>query len=224
MSILLENVRVPQVAQLRELVALADATPTGARVMADLAKAPTNVELFTASEWLADASRQGVAARFDRVRNRFMLPIEALPGSPSVDPVEGRAIALVHEGEHRLQGRPGATSVLRRLTTEPWQLWAAERREAGGAMRRAVRDEVDAHVLDRRFGAELAASRGRVPADVPPREAVEAEILGDRMYAWQARQQVAGARLLRGAHLVGGGVLAAGAGAGALTSMTAPRP
>jgi hypothetical protein len=218
MSILLENVRVPQVAQLRELVTMAEGTPTGARVMSDLATAPTNVELFTAAEWLEDASRRGVAARFDRVANRFLLPIEALPGAPHVDPLEGRAIALVHEGEHRLQGRPGIAHVVKRLTIEPWQLWAAERRMPGGAMARAVRDEVDAHVLDRQFGAELAARRGRVPADVPPREAIEADILGERMYAWQARQQVAGAKLLRGVHLVGGGVVGAGVGVGVLGS------
>jgi hypothetical protein len=218
MSILLENVRVPQVAQLRELVAMAEGTETGSRVMAGLAKANTNVELFTAAEWLEDASRHGVAARFDRLANRFLLPIEALPGSPHVDPLEGRAVALVHEGEHRLQGRPGLAHVLRRLTIEPWQLWAAERRVAGGAMRRALRDEVDAHLLDRRFGAELAASRGRVPADVPSPAAIEEEILGERHYAWQARQQVAGAKLLRGVHLVGGGVVGAGVGAVALSA------
>jgi hypothetical protein len=219
MSILLESVRVPQVAQLADLVGLARSTPTGAGVMRGLERAVTNVELFTAAEWLDDASRAGVAARFDRLHNRFLLPIEPLPGAAAgVDPAERLAISLVHEGEHRLQGRPGAPFVLRRLLVEPWQLLLAERRAPGGALRRAVRDEVDAHLLDRQFGAELAGVRGRVPADVPTREALEAEILAEPGYAWQARRQVGGAKALRTVHVVGGGVLAAGTGAALLAA------
>ena len=216
MPILLEHVRIPRVAQLRELVALAESTPTGARVMAELDRAGTSVELFTAAEWLDDPARAGVAARFDRVHNRFLLPIEPLPGVavvPGIDPAERLATSLVHEGTHRLQGRPGAPFLLRRLLLEPWQLLLAERRSTGGAMRRAVRDEVDAHMVDRQFGAELARARGRVPADLPTRDALEAEILAEQHYAWQARRQVDGARTLRTMHVVGGGVLAAGAGA-----------